>query len=62
MVPPTDSNIGRVSIVADPQTATFGMVGGLKHGAPRTDGVDQPGEVGWQEIICGRRKKGVCLL
>ena len=33
-VPPTDSNIGRVSIVADPQTATFGLVGGLKRGGP----------------------------
>src|SRR5712672_4380540 len=29
-VPPTDSNIGRVSIVADPQTATLALVGGLK--------------------------------
>src|ERR1700712_1284921 len=28
--PPTDSNIGRVSVVADPQTATFGLVEGLK--------------------------------
>jgi len=57
MVPPTDSNIGRVSIVADAQTATFGMVGGLKHGAPRTDGVDQPGEVGWQELFAADGKK-----
>src|SRR5262249_28048818 len=48
-VPPTDSNIGRVSIVADPQTATFGIVGGLKGGDEATE--DQPGGVGWHELL-----------
>jgi len=28
-VPPTDSNIGRIAVVADPQTATLGLVKGL---------------------------------
>jgi len=51
LVPPTDSNIGRVSIVADPQAATFGLVGGLKRGTPRTDRTDRPGEIGWQELF-----------
>jgi len=49
-VPPTDSNIGRVSIVADPQTATLALVGGLKpdlrRAAPR-----EPGQVGWHELL-----------
>ena len=31
-VPPTDSNIGRISVVADPQTATLALVKGLKTG------------------------------
>jgi uncharacterized protein len=51
-VPPTDSNIGRVSIVADPQTATFGMVGGLKRGEPSTE-PERPGRVGWHELLAG---------
>ena len=29
-VPPTDSNIGRISVIADPQTATLALVSGLK--------------------------------
>ena len=29
-VPPTDTNIGRISVVADPQTATLALVEGLK--------------------------------
>ncbi len=57
LVPPTNSNIGRVSIVADPQSATFGMVGGLKRGVPRTGAVDRPGEIGWQELFAADRKK-----
>src|SRR5215470_16822178 len=31
-VPPTDSNIGRIAVVADPQTATLALVAGLKYG------------------------------
>ena len=49
-VPPTDSNIGRVSIVADPQTATLGMVGGLRHGGS-ADQLDEQGHIGWHELL-----------
>ena len=49
-VPPTDSNIGRVSIVADPQAATLGMVGGLKRGGA-AGGPDGPGLIGWHELL-----------
>jgi predicted enzyme related to lactoylglutathione lyase len=49
-VPPTDSNIGRVSIVADPQTATLGMVGGLKRGGEPGE-PDDSGRVGWHELL-----------
>jgi uncharacterized protein len=55
-VPPTDSNIGRVSIVADPQTATFGMVGGLQRGG-RVPGAMEPGQVGWHELFAADAKK-----
>jgi uncharacterized protein len=54
-VPPTDSNIGRVSIVADPQTATLALVGGLKVGGlkPERRQVDlhEIGQVGWHELL-----------
>lgn len=51
-VPPTDSNIGRVSIVTDPQKATFGIVGALKRGAPAVE-PPLPGTVGWHELLAG---------
>src|SRR6201994_4598558 len=48
-VPPTDSNIGRVSIVIDPEAAAIGLVGGLKRGAS-SDSSDGPGRIGWHEL------------
>src|SRR6266436_5326487 len=48
-VPPTDSNIGRVSIVADPQMATLALVGGLK--LDRRSEPYEPGQVGWHELL-----------
>jgi uncharacterized protein len=50
-VPPTDSNIGRISVVADPQTANFALVEGLKPGAQQPEELDQPGRVGWHELL-----------
>jgi predicted enzyme related to lactoylglutathione lyase len=49
-VPPTDSNIGRVSIVADPQTATLALVGGLKPDLGQVD-LQEMGQVGWHELL-----------
>jgi predicted enzyme related to lactoylglutathione lyase len=49
-VPPTDSNIGRVSIVADPQTATLALVGGLKPDLGQVD-LHEMGQVGWHELL-----------
>lgn len=46
-VPPTDSNIGRIAVVADPQTADFALVQGLK--LPPTKAGDE-GCVGWHEL------------
>lgn len=59
-VPPTDSNIGRVSIVADPQMANLGMIGGLKRGGPPPD-PDQPGRVGWHELFAADSKKALAF-
>jgi uncharacterized protein len=50
-VSPTDSNIGRIAIVADPQTATLALVEGLKLAEARPRGLDEPGCVGWHELF-----------
>jgi predicted enzyme related to lactoylglutathione lyase len=49
-VPPTDSNIGRIAIIADPQTATLALVQGLTVGGRRRDG-EGTGRVGWHELL-----------
>ncbi len=50
-VPPTDSNIGRIAVVTDPQTATFALVEGLRHGQPGKTDMSAEGYVGWHELI-----------
>lgn len=50
-VPPIDSNIGRISVVADPQTAILALVEGLKPGQPQPAELDAPGRVGWHELL-----------
>ena len=50
-VPPTDSNIGRISVVADPQTATLALVEGLKPGPRQPAERSAPGQVGWHELL-----------
>ncbi|MBV9248295.1 MAG: VOC family protein [Acetobacteraceae bacterium] len=55
-VPPTDSNIGRVAILIDPQTAAIGLVGGLKRGGA-FDAFDRPGHIGWHELLAADAAK-----
>lgn len=50
-VPPTNTNIGRISVVADPQTATLALVKGLKFGQDQPTRQDLPGCVGWHELL-----------
>jgi predicted enzyme related to lactoylglutathione lyase len=56
-VPPTDSNIGRISVVADPQTATLALVKGLKPGQQRPAELGKPGRVGWHELLAADWQK-----
>jgi hypothetical protein len=49
-VPPTDSNIGRISVVADPQSATLAVVKGLKPGRQPVE-LGESGRVGWHELL-----------
>jgi predicted enzyme related to lactoylglutathione lyase len=55
-VSPTDSNIGRIAIVSDPQSATLALVGGLKYGLGAVAGGPGPGRVGWHELLAGEGK------
>src|SRR6185437_11175795 len=55
-VPPTDSNIGRISVVADPQTATFALVDGLTDGGTCAAEPSEPGRVGWHELLAADAK------
>jgi hypothetical protein len=50
-VPPTDSNIGRISVVADPQAANLALVKGLKPGGRQPARPGRPGRVGWHELF-----------
>jgi predicted enzyme related to lactoylglutathione lyase len=56
-VPPTSTNIGRVSIVADPQRATFGLVSGLKVDPLPVADLDAPSRVGWHELLAADWRK-----
>jgi len=56
-VPPTNSNIGRISVVADPQTAIFALVDGQKPGQQQSTELDKPGRVGWHELLAGDWEK-----
>jgi uncharacterized protein len=57
-VPPTNSNIGRISVVADPQTATLALVTGLKIGQRQPPAeLGKPGRVGWHELLASDWQK-----
>jgi predicted enzyme related to lactoylglutathione lyase len=56
-VPPTDTNIGRISIVADPQTATLALVKGLKLGQRQLADLSKIGGVGWHELLAADREQ-----
>ncbi len=57
LLPPTGSNIGRISVVADPQKATFALVTGLTYGQRQPFGLDELGRVGWHELLAEDRNK-----
>jgi predicted enzyme related to lactoylglutathione lyase len=50
-VPPTDTDIGMISVVADRQSATFALVGGLRTTSQRTPESGKVGHVGWHELL-----------
>jgi uncharacterized protein len=60
-VPPTDTNIGRISVVADPHTATFGVVDRLQVTAQLPADSGRPGRIGWQELFAADLVKEVAF-
>jgi len=56
-VPPTNTNIGRISVVADPQTATLALVMGLIPGDQQPVELGKPGRVGWHELLAANWQK-----
>jgi predicted enzyme related to lactoylglutathione lyase len=50
-VPPTNSNIGRIAVVADRQTAVFALVEAREPAHPQPADLDAPGRVGWHELL-----------
>jgi len=48
-VPPTDTNIGRISVVADPQTATFGVID--RPATQQSTDTGKLGRIGWHELF-----------
>jgi uncharacterized protein len=51
-IPPADiPEIGRFSVVADPQAATLALIRWLSPGGLPVDALDKPGRVGWHELL-----------
>src|ERR1700726_1089784 len=50
-VPPTDSNIGRIAVVARPQNGSGGPGPGAKPRPPQPAELDRPGHIGWHELL-----------
>jgi hypothetical protein len=56
-VAPTNSNIGRIAVIADPQTATLALVNGLKFGGQSAaEPGPEHGRVGWHELLAADGK------
>ena len=56
-IPPTSTNIGRIAVVADPQSASFALVKGLKAGRQKLFERGRPGQVGWRELLAADGQK-----
>jgi predicted enzyme related to lactoylglutathione lyase len=50
-VPPTKTNIGRISVVADLEMAALGLIDAVQPQQGHPGDPDQPGHVGWRELL-----------
>jgi predicted enzyme related to lactoylglutathione lyase len=53
-VPPTETNIGRISVVADLEMATLGLIDAMEPQQSESREFDQPARVGWCELLAAR--------
>jgi uncharacterized protein len=60
-LPPTDTNIGRISVVADPHTATFAVVNGLPETSQQPADSGKLGRIGWNELFAADPDKEVAF-
>ena len=60
-VPPTDTNIGRISVVADPYSATFGVIDRQQATSQQPLDGRKPGRIGWHELFATDLKKEVAF-
>ena len=60
-VPPTDTNIGRIAVVADPYSATFGLIDRQQTTSQQPVGGRKPGRIGWHELFAADLKKEVAF-
>ena len=49
-VPPTQANIGHISVVADPSAATFGLIDQQQVTVQQATDSSKPGRFGWNEL------------
>lgn len=56
-VPPTKTNIGRISVVADLEMATLGLIDEVQPQQDEFRGLDQPARVGWCELLAAKPDK-----
>lgn len=56
-VPPTKTNIGRISVVADLEMATLGLIDEAQPQQDEFRGLDQPARVGWCELLAAKPDK-----
>ncbi|SFK87259.1 hypothetical protein SAMN05444581_1358 [Methylocapsa palsarum] len=58
LVPPKDiPNVSRFSVLADPETATFGLFKWLSGGPRQAVELGQPGHVSWHELLAADAEK-----
>jgi uncharacterized protein len=60
-VPPTDTNIGRISVAADPNTATFAVADRLQAPPQQPNDSGKPGRIGWQELLAADLDKQIAF-
>ena len=60
-VPPSEANIGRISVVADPSAATFGVIDQQQVTVQQPSDSSKPGRFGWSELFAVDLRKEVAF-